>query len=119
MGFASFDHNNVRKRLKKHLRDLEYKCKTSKSDKDYTNIMEAPREKNYGSDIMLQRTRTLPLPIPNLTPIPHKRVLSFDVGIKHLSFCLVDFFKNIHNKKMENITYSWEDGFRYYEKFNN
>ena len=32
MGFATYDPLRVKKRLKKHLRDLEYKCKTSKED---------------------------------------------------------------------------------------
>ena len=50
MGFASFDNNSVRKRLKKHLRDLEYKCKTSKSDKKTILIS----WKHLGKKIMAQ-----------------------------------------------------------------
>ena len=34
VGYAVYDHNNIRKRLKKHLRSLEYRVKNSKEDRN-------------------------------------------------------------------------------------
>ena len=51
MGFAVFDYNKVRKRLKGHLRDLEYKCKTSKSNDHTIKIS----WKHLGKKLMVQK----------------------------------------------------------------
>ena len=51
MGFAPHDISKVRKRLKKHLRDLEYKCKTSSTDHAVIRIS----WKHLGKKIMIQK----------------------------------------------------------------
>ena len=46
VGFAVYDSNIIRKRLKKHLRSLEYKVKTCKSDKNIIIISWSHISKN-------------------------------------------------------------------------